>query len=151
MFLLILLAGDVATNSGPSSCKNNICCLSFNARSLSSFNNISDGMLVGNLMSFQNLVNGENLDSITVTETWLKDNISDEILPYGYNIIRKDRDGLKYNRINSGNWSNSLEIIAVELTDNTSKKTLLSVCYRPPTCNLVVRLVHIISASYGKL
>ncbi len=102
-------------------------------------------------MSFQNLVNGENLDLITVTETWLKDNISDEILPYGYNIIRKDRDGLKYNRINSGNWSNSLEIIAVELTDNTSKKTLLSVCYRPPNCNLVVRLVHIISASYGKL
>ncbi len=151
VFLLILLAGDVATNPGPSSCKNNICCLSFNARSLCSFNNLSDGMLVSNLMSFQNLVYGENLDVIAVTETWLKDNISDnEILPYGYNIIRKDRvsdkrgggvllairDGLKYNRITSGNWSDGLEIIAVELTDNTSKKTLLSVCYRPPNCNL---------------
>ena len=41
-------------------------------------------------------------------------------------------DGLKYNRITSGNWSDGLEIIAVELTHNTSKKTLLSVCYRPP-------------------
>ncbi len=83
MFLLILLAGDVATNPGPSSCKNNICCLSFNARSLCSFNNLSDGMLVSNLMSFQNLVYGENLDLIAVTERWLKDNISDnEILPY---------------------------------------------------------------------
>ena len=89
VFLLILLTGDVATNPGPSSCKNNICCLSFNARSLCSFNNLSDGMLVSNLMSFQNLVYGENLDLIAVTKTWLKDNISDnEILLYGYNIIR---------------------------------------------------------------
>ena len=100
-------------------------------------------------MFFQNLFYGENLDLIAVTETWLKDNISDnEILPSGYNIIRKDRvsgkrgggvllaihDGLKYNRITSGNWSDGLEIIALELTDNTSKKTLLSVCYRPLNC-----------------
>ncbi len=45
-------------------------------------------------------------------------------------------DGLKYNRITSGNLPHGLEIIAVELTDNTSKKTLMSVCYRPPNCNL---------------
>ncbi len=151
VFLLILLAADVATNPGPSSCKKNIRCLSFNARGLCSFNNLSDGMLVSNLMSFQNLVYGVNLDLIAVTETWLKDNISDnEMLPYGYNVIRKGvvsdkrgggvllaiRDSLKYNRITSRNWSDDWEIIAVELTDNTSKKTLLSVCYRPPNCNL---------------
>ncbi len=29
-----------------------------------------------------------------------------------------------------------MKIIAVELTDNTSKKTLLTVCYQPPNCNL---------------
>ena len=69
-----------------------------------------------------------------VTETWLTyDIMNNEILPKGYHVIRKDRDANKrgggvlialreeiaYNRITAGrnslNWSDRLEILALEL------------------------------------
>ena len=77
-------------------------------------NKRKDGTFVSNLKSFQDLVYAENLDIVSVTETWLNDNVSDhEILPSGYNIIRKDRpsnkrgggvllalrNGIQYNRV----------------------------------------------------
>jgi hypothetical protein len=70
------------------------------------------------------------LDVISVTETWLNDNVSNnEIFPSGYNIIRKDRpsnkrgggvllalrEGIQYNRVNSGSWSDQLEILSTEI------------------------------------
>ena len=116
--LLILLAGDIATNPGPQS--NDQRWLSFNAQSLRSFNKKVDGTFSSNLTSFQDLVDSENLDVISVTETWLNDSVSDhEILPTHYNIIRKDRpskkrgggvllalrEGIKFNTVTTGTWS----------------------------------------------
>ena len=117
-----LLSGDIATNPGPvingQPSVHNF--LSFNAQSLRSMNKRKDGTFVSNLKSFQDLVYAENLDIVSVTETWLNDNVSDhEILPSGYNIIRKDRpsnkrggsvllalrNGIQYNRVSSGTWS----------------------------------------------
>ena len=92
---------------------------------------------------------------IMVTETWLNNNITNnEILPKGYHVIRKDlvadkrgggvlialRDDIVYNRVtsrkNCPNWSDRLAIIALELELLNSKKTLVCVCYRPPSCKL---------------
>jgi hypothetical protein len=47
---------------------------------------------------------------------------------------------ITYNRLtaskNNPNWSDRLEIIALELEIMNTKKSLVSVCYRPPNCNL---------------
>lgn len=148
--LLILLAGDIATNPGPLSKGQRF--LSFNAQSLRSVNKREDGTFTSNLRSFQDLVYAENLDVISVTETWLNDSVNDdEILPSDYNIIRKDRPsnkrgggvllalrkGIECNRVTSAIWSDRLEIVAVELETRGPKKCLMCVCYRPPNCDLV--------------
>ena len=100
LLLYILLAGDIATNPGPACSSTYNCpvqntalrCLSFNTRSLKSVNKHEDGSTTSNLSVFQDLVYSENFDIITVTETWLNDTISNkEILPCGYNIVRRDR------------------------------------------------------------
>jgi hypothetical protein len=107
------------------------------------------------LKSFQDLVYADNLDLILVTETWLNHNFTNnELLPKGYHVIRKDRaadkrgggvfialrEDIAYNRLiaskNNPNWSDRLEIIALELELINSKKSLVCVCYRPPSCIL---------------
>ena len=106
-----------------------------------------------NAHSKDKIVYSENFDIITVTETWLNDTISNkEILPCGYNIVRRDRmtekrgggvlmalrEGLQYDTITPKDQPN-LEIVAVELkTKNT--KCLLSVCYRPPNVKVALSL-----------
>ena len=129
-------------------------CLSFNAQSIRSTRKLPDGSYASNLKSFQDLVYAEELDLIFVTESRLNDNFSDkEILPKGYNIVRKDRSAnqrgggvfialrvdVPYTRITAGrngpNWSDRLEIVAIELDMSTCKKCLACVCYRPPSCD----------------
>ena len=103
--LRILLAGDVATNPGPSSTPNHAPnlqrmtndrkfsakCLIVNARSLLSVRK-SEGKRSRHLPNFQELAYTEDADIIWVAQTWLKDNVeSREILPWGYTIYRKDR------------------------------------------------------------
>jgi hypothetical protein len=78
--LLILLAGDVATNPGPrtsSTSNRTVKCLSLNARSLTSLHrtNNSEGKR-SNMELVQNLVYSEDSDIIFVNETWLKKDIS---------------------------------------------------------------------------
>jgi hypothetical protein len=69
-----LLAGYIASNPDPESNQNNaFCCLSFNAQSLTSVNKNEDGTVTSNICNFQDLVYSENLDIITITETWLND------------------------------------------------------------------------------
>ena len=50
------------------------------------------------------------------------------------------RDDIVYNRLilgkNCPNWSDHLEVIAIELDLLNSKKPLVCVCYRPPSCGL---------------
>ena len=95
--LLILLAGDVATNPGPlsSASKTRIVnCLSLNTRSLTSLHrtNTSEAEICSNMELFQNLVYSEDSDIIFVNETWLRKDICNlEILHSGYTIFRKDR------------------------------------------------------------
>ncbi len=150
--LVILLAGDIATNPGPNN--QHLRCLSFNAQSIRSTRKLQDGTYASNLKSFQDLIYAEELDLVFVTETWLNDNIkNNEILPKGYNIVRKDRaanqrgggvflairDDISYSRLTAGksgpNWSDRLEIIAIEFELSTSKKCLACVCYRSPSCD----------------
>jgi hypothetical protein len=149
---VIVLAGDIATNPGPNN--QHLRCLSFNAQSIRSTKKIPDGSYASNLKSFQDLVYVEELDLIFVTESWLNDNFSDkEILPKGYNIVRKDRSAnqrgggvfialrvdVPFTRITAGrngpNWSDRLEIVAIELDMSTCEKCLACVCYRPPSCD----------------
>ena len=92
LLLVIVLAGDIATNPGPNN--QHLRCLSFNAQSIRSTRSrkLPDGSYTSDLKSFQDIVLAEELDLIFVTESWLNDNFSDkEILPKGYNIVRKDR------------------------------------------------------------
>ena len=76
------------------------------------------------------------------------------ILRKGYHVIRKDRNASKrrggvlialrkeiiHSRITVRrrplNWSNRLELLALELKKSNSKKTLVCVCYRVPTLGL---------------
>ena len=149
--MCILLSSDIATNPGPviNGQPNVHNFLSFNAQNLRSMNKRKDGTSISNHQSFQDLVYAENLDIVSVTETWLNDNVSDnEILPSGYNIIRKDRpsnkrgggvllalrNGIQYNRVASG--SDHLEILANELLSAKPNMCLLCVCYRPPSSDL---------------
>ena len=144
----------MATNPGPTNEKN-LRCLSFNAQSIRSSFKLPDGTLATNLQSFNDLVYAENLDIILMTETWLNDSISNnEILPKGYHVIRKDRPANKrgggvlialrqnfvFSRLsasnNCPNWSDQLELIALQVELADSKKCLVCVCYRPPSCNL---------------
>ena len=152
--ILISLSNDIATNPGPNN-NQYLHCLSFNAQSIRSTRKLQDGTYASNLRSFEDLVYAEELDLILVTETWLNVNFTDnEVLPNGYNIIRKDRlvnqrgggvlialrDNISYNRLtaekNSPNWSDRLELIAIELEMANSKKALRCVCYRPPSCDI---------------
>jgi hypothetical protein len=113
-----MFAGDIPSNPGPESNQNNAFrCLSFNAQSLKSVNKNEDGTVTSNIRNFQDLVYSENLDIITITETWLNDTISNnELLPIQYNTVTL-------------NDHPNLEIVAVEL-DTKNSKCLLSVCYR---------------------
>jgi hypothetical protein len=149
---VIVLVGDIATNPGPNN--QHLRCLSFNAQSIRSTRKLPDGSYASNLKSFQDLVYAEELDLIFVTESWLNDNFSNKrILRKGYNIVRKDRSAnqrgggvfialrvdVPYTRITAGrngpNWSDRLEIVAIELDMSTSKKCLACVCYRQPSCD----------------
>ena len=78
---MILLAGDVATNPGPTR-KNShhqngsqnffAKCLVINARSLISSHKLN-GKQSCNLTNFQNLVHSEQADIVWVTETWSRE------------------------------------------------------------------------------
>ena len=48
------------------------------------------------------------------------------------------RDSIPYKRIvanESPDWSEKLEIVAVEIEMKSSRKILVSVCYRKPSCD----------------
>ena len=101
--ILLLLAGDIATNPGPtfktvnqsqekSFKKTPLKCLLLNARSLKSQH--KQGMKVtNNIHNFQDLDYSENSEIVCVNETWLnKDILNCEILGPDYEIFRKDRE-----------------------------------------------------------
>ena len=153
VFLCILLAGDVATNPGPTRRKNHqpngsrsffARCLVINARSLISSHRLN-GKQSCHLTNFQNLVFSEQADIVWVTETWLRDDIENsETLPWcDYTIYRKDRNtrgggvllALKSSSFLSSReivTGSDLELIAVELTSTSNQKYLGCCTYKPP-------------------
>ena len=88
LFLFILLAGDVATNPGPSK---PVKFASINARSLKSLYKF-EGNIISNIHCFQDLVYAHRLDIICVNETWLNNVFNYELLNDDYIIFRKDRE-----------------------------------------------------------
>ena len=153
VFICILLAGDVATNPGPTR-KNShhqngsqsffAKCLVINARSLISSHKLN-GKQSCNLTNFQNLVYSEQADIVWVTETWLRDDIENsEILSWNdYTIYRKDRQtraGGVLLALKSSSFSSSreivndsdLELVAVELKTTCNQNYLACCLYKPP-------------------
>ena len=132
LLLLILLAGDVATNPGPpKSGRNFVNCLVINARSLKS-RHIVNGRKVCHLSCFQDLVYSDQADFVWVTETWLTDDVDNcEILNNSYTIYRKDRitrqgDGVmlavKASSFNSSreieDFNGNIEVVSCEIITN---------------------------------
>ena len=63
------------------------------ARSLKAFALNDDGAKECKLILLKDIVYGSDFHLIAITETWLKPCIFDsEILPHGYEVLRKDRD-----------------------------------------------------------
>ena len=96
VFLLILLAGDVATNPGPcSSTQNGLKIIYLSAKSLQAFVSSDEGFpcKISKITLLQQLIFGSSYDVVCICETWLNNAVlNGELLP-GYNIFRKDRTG----------------------------------------------------------
>lgn len=94
---------------------------------------------------FKDVVYGQDLDVICITETWLNNTVYDhELLPSGYKIFRNDRKG----RVGGGvliatklnflsreieHSFDSLECVIVEMDISNHQSVLFINCYRPPT------------------
>jgi len=88
--------------------------------------------------AFQSYIYSENFDIIAITETWLSNHTyTNEILPSGYAVTRKDRDGkggcvmlaIKHTiNISQLPSPNELELISVE----TDSNLIVSLIYHPP-------------------
>ena len=154
LFLLILLAGDVALNPGPtinlnhtSDLKlNQLNALYLNARSLKAFvpaDNDSSSK-VCKITLLQHLVYSGSYDLICICETWLNESVlSSELLP-GYSIFRCDRVGKIGGGVLVAIKSNirairridlereDVELVVVEFTTQCNKTTILYTFYRPP-------------------
>ena len=137
-FMLILLAGDIATNPGPPQYLTgyNIQCLYLNARSLINKTNELQTLAI-------------DIDLLAITETWLKpDNLDSEILSSNdFNIYRRDRT----NRTGGGvllavrenilstrrrDLESKAEILVCEIHPESRKKIAVIVFYRPPDSDL---------------
>ena len=177
--ILLLLAGDIATNPGPCSPgrlsrTNQPCvisslnCLAINARSLKS-SHLVNGQQISNFARFQELVYTENADLAFVTETWLnKDYSNAEILSNDYEIYRKDRGsraGGVLLAVKSSSFHSvheiveeqcKLELVTVELTTNSRTKLCICCCYRPRNSdrnwlNLFDSYLAILSTCYDNI
>ena len=116
LVFLILLAGDIATNPGPTTQSGDLLdiqstrvpqrlpthsenslrgleCLYLNSRSLKAFVQVDDNdpSKVCKITFFQQLVYSGDYDIVSVCETWLNDSVLDSELLKGYSIFRKDR------------------------------------------------------------
>ncbi|CAB4010406.1 Hypothetical predicted protein [Paramuricea clavata] len=148
--ILLLLAGDIATNPGPYKHTNRenqfVKCLALNARSLMSLHktNIGNNLTDTNIERFQNLVYSEDPDIFCVNETWLNEDIKNsEILHSGYDIFRNDRGSRgggvllaikisSFKSVREIQHGHDLEISMAEITTTSNASLLICSCYRPP-------------------
>lgn len=105
-----------------------------------------------------------NLDVFCVTETWLKDSISDNVINVNnYSIARKDRSLAQHGGVciyikNSINYTilreyedpNSAEVLWVKLTPNRLPRgyscLVVGVIYHPPTANDQILINYLLDA-----
>ena len=144
LFTLLLLSGDIERNPGPS---NYINAFLLNTRSLKSVSKNHN-----KLKDFQSLVELKQAKIISVTESWLTEDIKNcEILPEAdFNIYRKDRGGYGgvLTAIHTSIYSKLRpdlmvqndrhnEIIIVEIIIPKLPRIALLTYYRPPSDNSV--------------
>ena len=132
--IILILSGDISLNPGPS-VRNIKACL-LNARSLR--NKIS---------TFSNFVSSNDLDIVSVTETWLRlldtQGLVDEATPVGFqlhHVPRRNKKGVAVfvrNDINSvlcqTDQRDTFEHITVKLSERQSSQLLVHVIYQPPS------------------
>ena len=137
---MLLNPGPTASSSSCISNNTKLNCVLLNSRSL-----------CNKIVEFQGLVYGNNLDVVTVTETWLHDGYFDgEVLSSSlYTVFRKDRGGNKRgggvllavktdllaHRRPDLEPPNS-EIFVCDFVSPNSFKITFCLCYRPPNCSL---------------
>ncbi len=149
--LMILLCGDISPNPGPCSPSgmSDLSCFLVNARSLKSIHRVEQDVITSelNMNCFQNYIYANNFDVVAVTETWLSGDVENhEILPYGYQVFRRDRGkrggGVLFairscfgdvQVMDKLNDKFNIEVFAIRLTNASGVNVLLSVVYRPPT------------------
>lgn len=108
----------------------NLSFLLWNARSLNN-----------QMHNFQSYIYSNDTDIIAITETWLTKHIyTNELLPCGYNVLRKDRDGrgggvllalkdsISFRELST---PNDLETLSAEVTFN-NLTFVICLIYRPP-------------------
>ena len=143
--LCLLCSNDVEPNPGDScESKQSISVFYQNVRSLKAFVKDCDGpsSYISKLSLFQDLVYGADYDMVAITETWLNPSVSSlEILPYGYDLYRKDRESrvgggvmlaVKNKIAVKGCLDLPGETVAVEIKLSADKLLLVVVCYRAP-------------------
>ena len=145
-FTLISLSGDVQTNPGADGS------LNFwyqNVRSLNAnYRDSPTNCVLNKLSCLQDVVYGNSIDVIALTETWLSNRVrNDDILPVGYKLFRRDRQTGKRGggvllavkdsvRTEPTDFvSDSLELTSVVI-NSSSKRVLVAVCYRPPDSSI---------------
>ncbi len=142
LFLCILLAGDIATNPGPSIIPNtNVCLLNGNTDMVMHFNCRS---LLPKVDELRTAMKSVKPLFIATTETWLNNGISNtEVDINGYCIERHDRnsqgggvaiyikDGLKYER-KLELEEPQFETLCIEFKINKNLPCLLICAYRAP-------------------
>ena len=138
LMLLLLRAGDVQPNPGPSGLQ--VCHM--NARSLCPSDRSKRIAEIHSELCIQ-----ESFDIICISETWLKPEIADDILEIpGYQIYRHDSQNTGYNGVAMYARDSlgikrrldleleDLELLLLEVNFQ-HKRTLIGTCYRPPGSN----------------
>ena len=105
-----------------------------------SLHKITDGEVISNRSSLQDVIHSESIDMICLTETWLSEKHFDvEILPEDYNVFRVDRKCTTGGGVLIATRKSSfpetkqvyfsqtaeLEIVCVECATNSSRSLLL--------------------------
>lgn len=103
------------------------------------------------ILSLQNLIYTKQVDLLCITEPWLTEQIcNNEILPYGYNIFRRDRGSrgggipiaVSYNiPCRLIHTAASTELIAIQCT---SPQIIVCCVYQPPASppNVTADILH---------
>jgi len=155
----LLRSGDVPSNPGPRShLDSSLTCFMQNVRSLKAITRSSGSSFECKTKVLQDIASSYDLDLIFLTETWLNDSInSNEVLPFGYDIYRKDR----LNQVGGGvliavkscdissevHIPSELEVILITVQVNRNKKLLFINCYRPPNLTEFIPKFHSLLSS----